>query len=184
LEQIVADPDSLVGEHVSTIGGRMTEASQSPSATHHPQEEVAVDGATPENAPEAGANETETATETATDPIVDFSKWHGRDLIDRDGERIGKLEDVYFDVGTDQPQFATIKEGVIGRHLTFLPLTDVTIGPDNLQVSASRAEVKGAPNLDGEGDELSQSGESTLYHYYKLNYTPSDKPSGRRLARR
>jgi len=178
LEQIVAGPFSLVGDHASTIGGRMTEASGSPSATHLPKEEVAVDGASPENAPEANA------TETATDPIVDFSKWHGRDLVDRDGERIGKLEDVYFDVGTDQPQFATIKEGVIGRHLTFVPLVDVTIGPDNLQVSASRAEVKGAPNLDVQGDELSQSDESTLYHYYQLNYTPSDVPSGRRLARR
>jgi hypothetical protein len=158
----------------------MTEESASPSATHLPKEEVADDGAVPENAPEAGAN----ATETATDPIVDFSKWHGRDLVDRDGKRIGKLEDVYFDVGTDQPQFATIKEGVIGRHLTFVPLVDATIGPDNLQVSASRAEVKGAPNLDGAGDELSQADESTLYHYYQLNYTPSDMPSGRRLARR
>jgi sporulation protein YlmC with PRC-barrel domain len=158
----------------------MTEASTSPSAPQLPKEEVAVDGATPENAPEANAN----ATETPTDPIVDFSNWHGKDLVDRDGERIGKLEDVYFDVGTDQPQFATIKEGMIGRHLTFVPLTDVKIGPDNLQVSASRAEVKGAPNLDGEGDELSQADESTLYHYYQLNYTPSDTPSGRRLARR
>jgi hypothetical protein len=63
-------------------------------------------------------------------------------------------------------------------------LTDVTIGPDNLQVSASKAEVKDAPNLDVERDELSQSDESTLYHYYRLNYTPSDTPSGRRLARR
>ena len=77
-----------------------------------------------------------------------------------------------------------MKEGLFGRHLTFVPLVEVTIGPNNLQVSASRAEVKGAPNLDVEGDELSQSDESTLYHYYQLNYTPSDMPSGRRLARR
>jgi hypothetical protein len=161
----------------------MTEASPSPSATHLAKEEPAVDAAAPENAPEANAN----ANEAETDPTVahrDFSEWHGKDLVDRDGERIGKLEDVYFDVGTDQPQFATVKEGLIGRHLTFVPLTEVTIGPDNLQVQASRAEVKAAPNLDLEGDELSQSDESTLYHYYQLNYTPSDTPSGRRLARR
>jgi hypothetical protein len=105
-------------------------------------------------------------------------------LVDRNGERIGRLEDVYFDVGTDQPQFGTVKEGLIGRHLTFVPLTEVTLGPDDLQVSASRAEVKGAPTLELEGDELSQADESTLYHYYQLNYTPSDTPSGRRLARR
>ena len=49
------------------------------------------------------------------------SEWHGRTLIDRDGEKIGKLQDVYVDVETDEPQFGTVKEGFIGRHLTFVP---------------------------------------------------------------
>ncbi len=40
-------------------------------------------------------------------------------LVDRDGERIGKLQDVYVDVENDEPRFATVKEGFIGRHLTF-----------------------------------------------------------------
>jgi sporulation protein YlmC with PRC-barrel domain len=43
-------------------------------------------------------------------------------LVDRNGEKIGKLQDVYVDVETDEPQFATVKEGIIGRHLTFVPL--------------------------------------------------------------
>jgi hypothetical protein len=156
----------------------MTERNTMSDATDLPKEELAVDA--PE-APEANA------TEAEPDPTVahrDFSEWHGKDLVDRHGERIGKLEDVYFDVGTDQPQFATVKEGLLGRHLTFVPLTEVTIGPNDLQVSASKAEVKDAPNLELQGDELSQADESTLYHYYQLNYTPSDTPSGRRLARR
>ena len=76
----------------------------------------------------------------------DFSEWQGKDLIDRDGERIGKLEDVYFDVSTDQPQFGLVKEGLIGgRHLTFVPLTQVTIGPDFLQAAVSKAQVKTRP---------------------------------------
>ncbi len=66
----------------------------------------------------------------------------GRDLIDRNGERIGKLEDVYFDVESDEPQFGTVKEGWIGRHLTFVPLVGVTIGPDSLQVAVSKEQVK------------------------------------------
>jgi len=161
----------------------MTEASPPPSSTHLPNEALAIDDAAPENAPGANASAPEPEIDTAV-AHRDFSEWHGKHLVDRDGERIGKLEDVYFDIATDQPQFATVKQGLIGRHLTFVPLTEVTIGPDNLQVSASKAEVKDAPNLDLEGDELSQTDESTLYHYYQLNYTASDTPSGRRLARR
>jgi len=113
-----------------------------------------------------------------------FAAWHGKDLIDSHGDRIGRLEDVYFDVETDEPQFATVKQGLIDRHLTFVPLTEVTIGPDSLQVATTRTLVKNAPNLQLDGDELSQADESALYHHYQLNYTPSTTPSGRRLARR
>jgi uncharacterized protein YrrD len=123
----------------------------------------------------------------ATEPAVmhrEIAEWRGRDLVDSHGERIGKLEEVYFDVETDEPQFATVKEGFVARHLTFVPLTGITIGPDNLQVPVSKAQVKDAPNIALQGGELSQTDESALYHHYQLNYTQPDTQSGRRLARR
>lgn len=112
------------------------------------------------------------------------AEWHGKNLIDCDGETIGKLERVYFDVDTDEPQFGTVKEGFIGRHLTFVPLAGATIGPDTLQVTVSREQVKDAPTMGQDGDALSSADESTLYHYYKLNYIPTETTTGQRLARR
>ena len=128
--------------------------------------------------------DSEVATTETTVMHKDIAEWHGRELVDRDGERLGKLEEVYFDVETDEPQFGTVKEGLIGRHLTFVPLTGMTIGPDNLQVAVSKKQVNEAPNIALQGDELSQADESALYHHYQLNYTPPDTQSGRRLARR
>ena len=113
-----------------------------------------------------------------------IGEWHGKDLIDSFGEKIGKLEDVYVDVETDEPMFGTVKEGFIGRHLTFVPLTGANFAPDYLQVAVSKEQVKSAPNIEIQGDELSQADESTLYHHYQLNYTPPKTQSGRRLARR
>ena len=112
------------------------------------------------------------------------AEWHGKMLFDRDGEKIGKLQDVYVDVETDEPQFATVKEGLIGRHLTFVPLGGLQVGPDSLQVPVAKEQVRSAPNIELHGDELSQADESTLYHHYELNYTPPATQSGRRLARR
>ncbi|MGD0883119.1 MAG: PRC-barrel domain-containing protein [Acidimicrobiales bacterium] len=112
------------------------------------------------------------------------SDWHGKLLIDLDGEKIGKLQDVYVDVETDEPQFATVKEGFIGRHLTFVPLAGVQIGPDDLQVQVTKEQVRTAPDIEMHGGELSQADESTLYHHFEMNYTPIDTESGRRLARR
>jgi hypothetical protein len=113
-----------------------------------------------------------------------IAEWHGKDLIDSFGERIGRLQDVYVDVETDEPMFGTVKEGLISRHLTFVPLAGATYSPDSLQVTVSKAQVKSAPNIELHGEELSQADESTLYHHYELNYTPPDTESGRRLARR
>jgi sporulation protein YlmC with PRC-barrel domain len=112
------------------------------------------------------------------------AEWHGKMLIDSDGEKIGKLQDVYVDVETDEPQFATVKEGFISRHLTFVPLGGITVGPDELQVAVTKEQVESAPNIEQHGEELSQADESALYHHFELNYTPPDIESGRRLARR
>src|ERR1039458_7688956 len=112
------------------------------------------------------------------------AEWHGRMLVDRDGERIGKLQDVYVDVETDEPQFATVKEGFIGRHLTFVPLSGLQIGPDDLQVTVTKDQVRSAPDIEMHGEELTQADESALYHHFEMNYTPINTESGRRLARR
>jgi hypothetical protein len=123
-------------------------------------------------------------TEDQPDSEWNLAEWHGKMLIDRDGEKIGKLQGVYVDVETDEPQFGTVKEGLIGRHLTFVPLGGIKVGPDDLQVAVSRQQVKDAPNIEQHGEELSQADESALYHHYELNYSPPNTQSGRRLARR
>lgn len=111
-----------------------------------------------------------------------ISDWQGRELIDRDGDRIGRLEDVYYDVETEQPLFGTVKEGLIARHFTFVPLGGATIGPDSVQLTVSREQVKTAPNIDlGSSSPID---ESSLFHHYELNYTPLATESGRRLTRR
>jgi hypothetical protein len=112
------------------------------------------------------------------------AEWRGKMVVDRDGEKIGKLQEVYVDVETDEPQFGTVKEGLFDRHLTFVPLRGVQVGPDDLRSTATKEQVQSAPNIEIHGEELSQSDESTLYHHFEQNYTPPNTESGRRLARR
>ncbi|HVA04717.1 MAG TPA: PRC-barrel domain-containing protein [Acidimicrobiales bacterium] len=123
-------------------------------------------------------------TEDRGEAKWNVAEWHGKMILDRNGEKIGKLQDIYVDVETDEPQFATVKEGFIGRHLTFVPLGGVQVGPDDLRVTATEDQVRSAPDIEMHGEELSQADESTLYHHFEMNYTPPDTESGRRLARR
>jgi uncharacterized protein YrrD len=110
--------------------------------------------------------------------------WLGKPIVDRDGEKIGKLQDVYVDIESDEPQFGTVKEGVFNRHLTFVPLAGVQVSPQSLRVTATKEQVRSAPDIELQGEELSQADESALYHHFEQNYTPINTESGRRLARR
>jgi hypothetical protein len=62
-------------------------------------------------------------------------------------------------VETDEPQFGTVKEGFIDRHLTFVPLGGIKVGPDDLQVAVSKEQVQDAPDIEQHGEELSQADE-------------------------
>lgn len=111
-------------------------------------------------------------------------QWRGRSLVDRDGRRIGKLQDVYVDVETDEPKFATVKERRLSRRVTFVPLQHVSVGPKELHCAVSRDQVRSAPDVPLHGDGLSLAGESSLYDHYGLRYARLNTESGRRLARR
>ena len=83
-----------------------------------------------------------------------IAEWHGKTLIDLDGEKIGKLEEVYVDVQTDEPIFGTVKEGMFSRHLTFVPLGGIEIGPDLSVPPTSTWNVPPAP-LDATRNSMS-----------------------------
>jgi uncharacterized protein YrrD len=131
----------------------------------------------PAETPDAAANADPVATWTASD-------WLGKVIVDTNGNKIGKLHDVYVDVENDTPQFGTVKEGFLGRHLTFVPLVGVVVGPDELRVTALKEQVRSAPDLELQGQEMSQADESALYHHFEMNYTAIASDSGRCLARR
>jgi hypothetical protein len=123
-------------------------------------------------------------TEDPNAATWDVTEWRGKMVVDNEGKKIGRLRDVYVDVEDDEPQFGTISEGHVNRHLTFVPLGGIQVGPDELQANVSREAVRSAPDIDVHGGQLSQDDEASLYHHFELNYTNPDTPSGRRLARR
>lgn len=113
----------------------------------------------------------------------DIREWRGHDVVDPDGHKIGVLESVYVDTGTDEPFFATVTVGLpTRRRLVFVPLPGATVGPGYLKVTHSRSTVRTAPSIDTDG-ELHATGEPDVFAHYELPYTPG-AGGERRLARR
>jgi hypothetical protein len=109
--------------------------------------------------------------------------WRGHKVIDPQGSRIGDLEAVYVDTTTDEPSFATVQVGMIGRHrLVFVPLSGATVTPDAVRVRYDKKVVGDAPGIDVDG-ELAAADEAQVFAHYELPYQVG-AGGARRLARR
>ena len=97
--------------------------------------------------------------------LDELQSWHGRDLIDRDGDKIGSIGDVYLDEQTGQPEWLTVKTGLFGMRESFVPTAKARAEGDTVRVPYTKSHVKDAPNVDADG-ALSQDEESQLYRHY------------------
>ena len=88
-----------------------------------------------------------TAPTEAMIVVDDIKEWRGQDVVDSRGQKLGKLDEIYYDTETDRPAFAAVKSGTISKHLTLLPLAGATVGRDHLSVSADKDRLKGVPTF-------------------------------------
>ena len=115
--------------------------------------------------------------------IDDVGAWRGKDVVGPDGEKIGKLEDVYLDRHSGEPEWAAIKTGLFGMKVTFAPLQGATLVGDELRLNYDKSTVKDAPNVDADA-ELSEDEERRLYeHYGRSDYGDWDRTTDRTTER-
>ncbi|PRX49936.1 uncharacterized protein (TIGR02271 family) [Prauserella shujinwangii] len=99
-------------------------------------------------------------------------------VLDRNGDKIGKVGTVYIGETTARPEWVTVKTGMLGQKETFVPLEGAWEGADGLHVQVSKDQVSDAPSADGD-DYLSGEQSARLYHHYNL---PMPRESDRREA--
>ena len=115
-------------------------------------------------------------------PIESLADWRGQTVLDHEGDKLGTLEHIFYDVELDEPAFVAIKSGTLGKRLTLVPLVGSSAGRTYLRVAGSKAGFKDAPSFPTDA-ELTAEGEEQIYSYFKLEYAPAGQ-GARRLARR
>jgi sporulation protein YlmC with PRC-barrel domain len=95
----------------------------------------------------------------------------GRKAFDRNGTKIGTVDEVYLDDATGTPEWAAVRTGLFSRD-AFVPLEPSDLVDDALRVPFERALIRRAPDF-GVGRHLSPEQELALYHHYGL-----DMPAG------
>jgi uncharacterized protein (TIGR02271 family) len=95
----------------------------------------------------------------------------GGTVVDNDGDKIGKVSQVFLDDQTGNPEWVTVTTGLFGTAESFIPLNQASVQGDTIRVPYDKATVKGAPRVDDANGHLSESEEAELYRYYGLDYT-------------
>ena len=88
-----------------------------------------------------------------------------------DGDRIGRIGQLYLDDATEQPEWITVSTGLFGTKESFVPLADAQVDGDRVLVPYSKEQVRGAPRVDAEEGHLSEHEEAELYRHYGLPET-------------
>ncbi len=98
--------------------------------------------------------------------IEGLNELRGATVYDRDGDKIGSVEEVFYDERTNQPEWLGIGTGFFGTKRVLVPLAGARQGDGEITVAYSKEQVKDSPDIDS--DEIEYDTEQSLHAYYGL----------------
>ncbi|MEA2273930.1 MAG: hypothetical protein QOI98_2638 [Solirubrobacteraceae bacterium] len=104
-----------------------------------------------------------------TADVTQAYEWRGRTAVDCDGDKVGKLDEIYLDQETGEPEWALVSTGPFGSRSTFVPLVGASLSGQSVCLNWDKSTIKDAPSIEPEGD-LSHEEEAQLCRHYGLPY--------------
>jgi len=105
----------------------------------------------------------------AVQHLSDPTQLNGVTVNGSDGEKIGKVAEVYLDDQTSKPEWVAVKTGMFGGHVSLVPLADAELDGGTLRVPYGKDQVKDAPHQDPDR-ELSSEQEAQIFEHYGVSY--------------
>jgi len=102
--------------------------------------------------------------------MTDAYEWKGRTIVGSDGEKLGKINEIYEDPQTGKPEWATVSSGLFGTKSNFVPLAGAAPDGEDVRAQVTKDQVKDAPGVEADG-ELSEQEEQRLFEHYGVPYT-------------
>ncbi|MBV9381801.1 MAG: PRC and DUF2382 domain-containing protein [Streptosporangiaceae bacterium] len=93
----------------------------------------------------------------------------GAQVISREGEKIGKVEQVYQDSSTGRPEWVAVRTGWFGGHVSLVPLAAAEERDGQIAIPYDKEFVKNAPHQDPAG-QFAEADEAQLFQYYGVPY--------------
>jgi uncharacterized protein (TIGR02271 family) len=100
----------------------------------------------------------------------------GAPVYDVSGDQIGKIEEIFVDLDSGQPEWIGLGTGFFGTKRVLVPVQGAQADSDGLTVPYEKDHVKGSPDLDE--DQISPETERDLYAYYRLRDEGVERSQG------
>jgi uncharacterized protein (TIGR02271 family) len=111
---------------------------------------------------------------------VRLDEMRGQPVYDNAGEKIGKVEEIYYDQQTRAPEWIGIGTGFFGTKRVLVPVKGAAVSDDGLVVAYSKEQVKDSPDIDE--DEISSQCEADLVAYYEGGQSSRGGKASRRAT--
>ncbi len=98
----------------------------------------------------------------------DLAGLAGATMHGADGQKIGKIVDVYESTQAEDGTFVTVHTGMFGGHASFVPLAQASLQGKDVVVPYDKNLVKDAPRVQADQD-LTSVEEDRLYQHYNLS---------------
>ena len=106
--------------------------------------------------------------------------WERQTVVDRAGEKIGTIEEIFLVEETGQPEWALVKVGRLKSHATLVPLTRASSDANGVRIAYEKGVVEEAPRVDPKSDP-SEEQVQEIYRHYGID-VDGGKPAARRRA--
>ena len=111
---------------------------------------------------------------TMTD--TDIQRLQGMEVVDFNGDKIGRLEDVYYDIETGQPEWLGIGTGLLHNKRRVVPAMTAEIEDDHVRVPYTKDMIKDSPDVDDE--EIAPDRGASCTAYYGIESPQSAMTAG------
>jgi len=104
-----------------------------------------------------------------------FQQLRGADVLDRDGTKVGVVEELFVDRETRRPEWLGIGTGFLRSKRVLVPVVGSDTNGDIVRLPYDEQLVKDSPDVDA--DEVSEETERALYAHYGVPASESASPS-------
>ncbi|MFL5828324.1 MAG: YsnF/AvaK domain-containing protein [Solirubrobacteraceae bacterium] len=109
--------------------------------------------------------------------MTEAYEWHGRNVVDKAREPVGKIEEIYRDQLSGEPEWALVQTGLFGSRPHLVPLAGSSPDGEDVRVQVLKEQVQGAPTLEA-GEQLSDHQERQLFAHYRMQFAEPRPETG------